>query len=257
MKLSIITVCYNSAQHIRLTIESVLAQTHPDIEYIVVDGGSTDNTVGIIKSCEPHFHGRMHWVSEPDKGIYDAMNKGIAQATGEVIGFLNSDDIFFDETITAEVVTLFETDDCDAVYGDLIYQKDGKAIRRWKSNPFQPDDLYRGWMPPHPTLYCKRNLYTQFGTFDSQLHIAADYDMMLRILKTKHIKATYLPKIMIVMNLGGVSNTNLLLKYKEDYIALRKNGFRFPLGIIFLKNIRKIYQFFRATHRELILTNYP
>ncbi|MDR0832725.1 MAG: glycosyltransferase [Candidatus Symbiothrix sp.] len=247
MKISLITVCYNSAQHIQAAIESVLSQTYSDIEYIVVDGGSTDTTVDSIKSCEPQFKGRMHWISEPDTGIYDAMNKGIARATGEIIGFLNSDDIFFNEKIVEEVAALFEKNDCDMVYGDLIYQKDGKTIRRWKSNPFLPHSLNFGWMPPHPTLYCKRTVYTELGVFDSTFRLAADYDFMLRIFKTKHLKASYLPKVMIRMNLGGVSNANLPLKYQEDYAALKKNGFRFPFGIIFLKNIRKIYQFFRST----------
>jgi glycosyltransferase len=245
MKVSIITVCYNSAEHIRSAIESVLSQTYPDIEYLVIDGNSTDGTAAIIKSCEAQFNGRMHWSSEPDKGIYDAMNKGIARATGEIIGFLNADDVFFDTTILEAVVARFETDDCDALYGDLIYQKDVKTIRHWKSNVFQSRDLYFGWMPPHPTLYCKRSVYAVQGVFDAHFRLAADYDFMLRLLKNKQLKTTYLPQVMISMNLGGVSNAKLLLKYKEDYQALKKNGFWCPLGIIFLKNVRKIYQFLR------------
>ena len=250
MKISIITVTCNSAQTLQATVNSVLSQSYQNIEYIIVDGNSTDGTLDIIKENEPKFNGKMKWISESDSGIYDAMNKGIAMATGEIVGILNSDDFFFNTEILSEINSLFEKESCDVLYGDLIYQNEIKSIRHWKSNQFRTNSLYYGWMPPHPTLYCKRSLYNNdIGIFDSKFRISADYDLILRIFKNDELKSVYFPQVMIVMSQGGISNASLkskFLKSKEDYLVLRKNNINFPILVVFLKNIRKIYQFVRA-----------
>ncbi|MDR0872757.1 MAG: glycosyltransferase [Prevotellaceae bacterium] len=258
MKISIITVTYNSEKTLQDTIDSVLMQTYPDIEYIVVDGNSQDNTLNMIKENEPKFNGKMKWISEPDNGIYDAMNKGIKLATGNIIGILNSDDILADETTIEQIVSLFEENKCDAVYGNLIYQSNGKPVRHWKSNKFRSKSLHFGWMPPHPTLYCTKEVYDKLGIFDSAFRISADYDIILRIFKNKNLKSIYSPKTIVVMNQGGISNVSLkskLLKSKEDYLVLKKNKINPPFLVVFFKNIRKFYQFIRA--RKEFTSSYP
>jgi glycosyltransferase len=247
--ISIITVTYNSEQTLQKTIDSVLTQSYPNIEYIIIDGNSTDNTLNIIKENEPKFAGRMKWISEPDNGIYEAMNKGIKLTSGDIIGILNSDDAFFSPEIIAEVVNGFQITKCDVLYGDLIYQKDKQYLRYWKSNPFRYRGLYFGWMPPHPTLYCRKEIYEKNGSFDLQFRISADYDFILRIFKNKNYHFAYLRKVLVLMNTGGISNgsfRNIMAKSKEDYIALKKNGLHFGLLIIFFKNSRKIVQFLRG-----------
>jgi glycosyltransferase len=249
MKISIITVTYNSEKTLQNTIDSVLFQTYSDIEYIIVDGKSTDSTLDIIKENEQRFKGRMHWISEPDNGIYDAMNKGIAAASGDIIGILNSDDIFAEETTIEQIVSVFENNKCDVLYGNLIYQNENKPVRHWESNTFKHSSLHFGWMPPHPTLYCVKGIYDKFGTFDSNFRISADYDLIIRIFKNKNLKSVYLPQTMIIMNQGGISNATLkskFLKSKEDYKVLKKNKIKLPLTTVFFKNVRKVYQFVRA-----------
>lgn len=248
MKVSIITVTYNSAQTLARTMDSVSSQTYPNIEHIIVDGASTDGTVDIIKQCQGSV---AYFVSEPDKGIYDALNKGLKKATGDIIGQLNSDDVFADNRVIELIVKRFENKQCDVVYGNLIYQpqcpdKD-KVFRYWKSNRFDPKCLKYGWMPPHPTLYCKKEVYDKVGHFDTKFRISADYDFVLRVFSNLDYKTSYLPAVLVRMNIGGVSNSsfrNIICKMVEDYNVLKKNhiGSLFTLGC---KNVRKLMQFIR------------
>ncbi len=245
MKISVITICYNSAQSIRTAIDSVISQDYPDIEYIVVDGGSKDGTVDIIKSYGEKI---TRFVSEPDKGIYDALNKGIAMATGDVIGFMHSDDLFASPHILSDVANLFISRQTDSIYGDLEYvfkEDTNKVLRYWKSGHFSIRNLKMGWMPPHPTFYVKRWVYEQHGTFNINYKIAADYDTMLRFLGKYKISSAYLPAVMVKMRVGGASNRNLkniIRKTKEDYKAIQDNDFGNVFTLMF-KNLRKVTQF--------------
>lgn len=245
MKVSIITVAYNSAATIVDTLVSVRAQTHADIEHIVVDGGSTDDTVALVRA---HARPSTVLVSEPDNGIYDAMNKGLRLATGELIGCLNADDVFAGAQVVADVAALAQRDDAQAVYGDLVYVRQDRleqVVRYWRSGAFQPSRLSFGWMPPHPTLYFRRSLLSTVGEYDTSFRIAADYDYMLRLLRQPGLRVAYLPRVLVKMRLGGVSNRSLrsvLLKSREDLRALRQNDAGGLLTLV-CKNLRKIPQF--------------
>ncbi len=243
MKISIITACYNADATIERTIKSVLNQSYKNIEYIIVDGGSSDKTLDIIKS---YSHGISNMVSEPDKGIYDALNKGITLATGDFIGFLHADDAFASSQIIEKITQL--ATNSDAVYGDLQYVSENeKVIRHWESGLFSLKALKRGWMPPHPTLYIKRELYDKIGHFNLEYKIASDYDLMLRLLSIPNLKVAYLPEVVVLMRVGGASNkslSNIIQKSKEDYKAIKRNkigGF----WTLFMKNFGKIGQFFK------------
>jgi glycosyltransferase len=189
------------------------------------------------------------WISEPDKGLYDALNKGIDLAGGDVVGFMHSDDMFADEHILAKVAALFEEKQSDSVYGDLqyVFKNDiSKVLRQWRSGEFSLTKLRFGWMPPHPTFYMKRELYRKYGAFDILFRISADYDSMLRYLGKHKITTAYLPEVMVKMRVGGASNRslkNILQKSKEDYRAIKKNGFG-DLFTLMFKNLRKLGQFF-------------
>ena len=243
MKISIVTACYNSEKTIERTIQSVLAQTYSNIEYIIIDGGSKDKTLEIINQYANKI---SRVVSEKDGGIYDALNKGIANSTGDFIGFLHADDAFASNNVIAQIAHLAQN--ADAVYADLQYvSATGKVIRHWKSGLFSPKLLKRGWMPPHPTLYVKRTLYSQIGGFDLSYKIASDYDFMLRLLSLDNLRVSYLPQVTVLMMVGGASNKslkNILQKSKEDYRALKSNkigGF----AALFFKNFGKIGQFLK------------
>ncbi|MBK9291138.1 MAG: glycosyltransferase [Bacteroidetes bacterium] len=245
MKVSIITICYNSGHSIADAISSVLSQTYPDIEYIIVDGKSKDNTVEIVRS----FGDRIaKFVSEPDKGIYDALNKGIRMATGDVIGFMHSDDIFASKDTIAHMVELMKRSGADSVYGDLqyVYKSDtSKVLRYWKSGSFSRTKLLWGWMPPHPTFYVKKTVYDNYGMFRTEFRIAADYDIILRFLGKHRISTAYLPEVMVKMRVGGASNRslkNIIRKSKEDWKAIRDNGVGHIHTLIF-KNLSKVTQF--------------
>ena len=245
MKISIITVCYNSETTIRDTLESVKKQDYLDIEYVIIDGGSTDNTLNIIND-----YGEIitKVISEPDNSLYDALNKGLVNVTGDVIGFLHSDDFFSSITIISQLVSKINNDNLDGVYGDLQYvDKDNtnKIIRFWKSCEFKPNLLREGWMPAHPTLILKKEVYLKHGVFDKSFKIAADYDFMLRIFKDSNLKFGYLPKVVIKMRVGGASNRslkNIIKKSKEDYRAIRSNNIGGVITLL-LKNTSKIKQF--------------
>ncbi|WBA13948.1 glycosyltransferase family 2 protein [Salinivibrio proteolyticus] len=246
MKVTIITATFNSENTIKDTLASLDSQDYPDIEYIVIDGGSTDNTVQLVKNQSKRL---TKIVSEPDQGIYDALNKGIALATGDIIGFLHSDDILAYPTAISDVITQFLRHDADAVYADLDYVETdnvARVVRRWRSGEYKRAKLTKGWMPPHPTFYMKRSLYRTYGGFDLSYRIAADYESMLRYLFVNHVKAVYLPKVTIKMRLGGISNRSLksvLKKTQEDIKALKANRIVWPFALIW-KNISKIPQFF-------------
>jgi len=242
MKISIITTVYNNKQHIEKAILSVLSQTYHDIEYIVIDGGSSDGTVDVIKKYSNKID---KFISEPDKGIYDGLNKGIKLASGDVIGFLHSDDEYYDSKVIEKIAAKFNDDSIDGVYGDLIYvnQKE-EIVRYWKSGEFTPGKLKKGWMPPHPTLFLRKEIYDKYGLFRLDYKIAADYDFMLRVLKHDP-KLVYIPEILYKMRLGGASNKsikNILQKTKEDYKAITEN----KIGGVFTlinKNFSKLKQF--------------
>jgi glycosyltransferase len=247
MKLSIITVSFNSASSIAATLDSIAAQTHPEIEHIVIDGGSTDSTVAIVRERGKHV---AHLVSEPDQGIYDAMNKGLRLATGDYVGFLNADDMLAAPDTLAQIAATATASGADIVYGDLLYvDKDcpSQLVRYWRSGEFSAGRLRFGWMPPHPTLYVRKPVQAAIGEFDLRLRIAADYDFMLRCLTRADAQVAYLPQVLVHMRTGGASNRSLAAlraKSREDLFVLRKNrvGGWFTL---LCKNFRKLPQFFR------------
>lgn len=244
MKVSLITATYNSYPNILDTLDSIQQQIHSAVEWIIIDGGSKDLTKSIIKNT-PLI---SQWISEPDKGIYDALNKGIQRATGEVIGFVHSDDLLASQDVLKSLTEIFEATNADGVYGDLLYvnkNNTNEIIRYWKSKPFDRKNLKYGWMPAHPTLFLKREVYKKHGLFDLDFKIAADYDFMLRILKDQELKFEYLPQVITKMRVGGASNkslNNIIQKSKEDLKAMRKNQIG-GYGTLFFKNIRKINQF--------------
>ena len=246
MRISIIVSVFNNEDTIFDAINSIVLQNYDDIECIVVDAASTDGTIGIIKRFGDWVD---TFVSEPDKGIYDGLNKGISLATGDVIAFLHSDDIYANETVISDVVDLFD-DDTQGVYGDLVYTDKvdmNKVFRYWKSCDFSPILLSRGWMPPHPTLFLRREVYQKYGAFDTSFKIAGDYDFMLRILKD-NIVVKYLPQVIYRMRVGGESNSsikNILDKSIEDLRAMRKNKINNPFFALFYKNVSKIMQLVR------------
>ena len=246
MKISIITVVWNNEETIKDAIESVLNQTYENIEYIIVDGASTDGTIEIVKGYADKVN---KFISEADGSLYEAMNKGISLATGDVIAFLHSDDAHADRSIISTVVDQFDIN-IQGVYGDLLYTDKvdmDKIFRYWKSCDFSPSLLSKGWMPPHPTLFLRREVYQKYGTFDTSFKIAGDYDFMLRILKD-NIVVKYLPQVVYKMRVGGESNRsikNILNKSKEDLRAMRKNEINNPFFALFYKNMSKIMQLVR------------
>ena len=244
MKISIITAVFNNRDTVAAALDSVLSQSHVDSELVVIDGGSTDGTLDTLSRYVDRV---AAFVSEPDSGIYDALNKGIGKATGDVVGFLHSDDLMADELALTRVAEAFADPAVDAVYGDLVYvsrNDPSNVVRRWNAGPFNVNQLQWGWMPPHPTFYVRRELYERLGRFDISYRIAADYDCMLRFL-TGGIKVAYIPELLVKMRVGGASNrslSSLLAKSREDYRVISRHGM-WPLGTLLAKNIRKLPQF--------------
>jgi len=209
MKISIITVVRNNASTIKDTIDSVLKQTYSNVEYIVIDGSSTDGTIEIIQGYKKYI---KKFISEKDKGVYDAMNKGINLATGDVIGLLNGDDVYFDETVLQNVANAFKKNESDCVYGDLYYVERNnldKIVRYWKSSKFKKGSFARGWHPPHPTFFVKKEVYSKYGLYDIEMKVSADFDLMLRLLEKYNITSHYLPTILVRMRTGGMSNKTI------------------------------------------------
>lgn len=249
MKISIITATYNSKKNILSALDSIIHQTHTNIEWIIVDGASQDNTIQLIQDNLGEFSTKTTIISEPDTGIYNALNKGIKAATGDVIGFLHSDDFIQNNQVISSIAASFSNPNLDGIYGDLNYvsaENHEKIIRKWTGKPFRQSRLKWGWMPAHPTLFLKKEIYQQHGKFDETFRIAADYDFMLRILKDSKLTFLYLPIVFTNMRLGGVSSasSNIKSKMKEDLRAMRNNQIRFPYVTLIFKNIRKLGQFF-------------
>lgn len=253
MKISLITVTYNSARTLSRAIRSVVRQTYQDIEYIIVDGESADSTVHIIKDFASRYP-QIRYVSEPDNGIYDAINKGISMATGDVIGLLNSDDELAGKEVISHVVERMQTSACDILYGDLVYcryeaieHNPPRVVRYWKSNRFRYADLQTGWMPAHPTLYCRREVFDKVGLYRSDFRISADYEFVLRAFSNKQFKKEYLPEVIVKMEVGGISNRDcrsMWIKTREDVRALHLNNRKAWVAIP-CKVMRKFMQFFR------------
>lgn len=248
MKVSIITVCYNSATTIGDAIQSVVSQNHPDIEHIIIDGGSGDDTLTIINQYKNNI---AHLVSEPDKGIYDAMNKGIALASGDIVGILNSDDLYADENVLRDVIALFQKENCEGVYADLVYvdrENTSKINRYWKAGNYKKGAFRKGWMPPHPTFFVKRSVYERLGNFTTALKSAADYEIMLRFIHKHEITLAYLPRVIVRMRAGGKSNVTLrnrIRANREDKQAWVMNGLRPGLFTLVRKPLSKIFQFIK------------
>ena len=248
MKVSIVTVTYNSAQTLVDAMKSVLEQTYHDIEYIIVDGASTDSTIDVIRQYEPQFKNRLKWISEKDDGIYDAMNKGIQLATGDVVGILNSDDYFTSSDVIARMVAAFR-DGADAVYGDVHFIHDGepnKCIRYYSSKHFRPFWLRFGFMPAHPSFYCRRGVYERAGYYKTDYAIGSDYEMMVRLFKVHHINARYIPMDFVTMRTGGASTRNVqsrLALIKDDVRSCRENGVYTNIPMICMKFLYKVFEF--------------
>ena len=247
MKISIITATYNSSKSLKSCIDSLVMQDYKSIEYLIIDGKSSDSTFEIVNNYQATYS-YIKLISENDKGIYDALNKGLSMATGDIIGFLHSDDLFPSNTIISQLVSKIDKDNLDGIYGDLQYvdkENTNKIIRFWKSCEFKPNLLREGWMPAHPTLILKKEVYLKHGVFDKSFKIAADYDFMLRIFKDSNLKLGYLPKVVYKMRVGGASNRslkNIIKKSKEDYRAIRSNNIGGVITLL-LKNTSKIKQF--------------
>lgn len=246
MKISIITVCYNSEKTIEDTIQSVLSQNYNDIEYIIVDGESKDSTMTIVGKYTDKID---KIISEPDKGIYDAMNKGIEVATGEVVGILNSDDFYASSSVISEVVkSIGET---DSVYGDLDYvdsEDTSKIVRRWISKTYSHGMFLKGWMPPHPTFFVKKSCYDELGLYSLDLKSAADYELMLRFIHKHKISTSYIKKCLVKMRVGGESNVsfkNRLRANKEDRLAWKMNGLKPNFLTLIRKPLSKLSQFIK------------
>jgi len=248
MKISIITVVYNGEAYLRDCIESIIHQSYPNVEYIIVDGDSTDGTLSIIEEYKMHVH---QLISEPDQGLYDAINKGIAMASGEIVGILNADDMLADRNVIEQIAKSFILDSSiDAVYGDLNYVHpiNNKIIRTWKSKQADEKDIARGWMPAHPTLYIRKALFEKYGNYALNLGTAADYDLILRYFYQHQLKAYYLPFLMVNMRMGGISNKNflsLLGAFQNDYKALKMNNMPYAFSVLLRKKLSKLKQYWQ------------
>jgi len=247
MKISIITVCRNSQDTIEHSIRSVLSQVDAEIEFIVVDGGSTDATLDIIRKYADRI---QRIISEKDNGMYDALNKGIAVATGEVIGILHSDDYYSSPAILSGVLKAFATSGIDAVYGDLQYVSKSdpdKIVRNWIAGPYTEGLFLKGWMPPHPAFFAKADCYRKFGSFNTQFRTAADYELMLRFIHKHKIRLAYIPQVLVKMRVGGKSNVsigNRIRANREDRLAWKVNGLSPNMFTLSMKPLSKLKQFF-------------
>lgn len=245
MKVSVITATFNAAGTLAACLDSVAAQQHADIEQWIIDGASTDGTRAVVDQRGTRVCGV---VSEPDRGIYDALNKGLARVTGDVVGFLHADDMFADSQTVASIAQAFHDPDVQVIYGDLTYvdrSDPNRVIRYWQSCPFEAALLTRGWMPPHPTFYARRSVYERLGGFDLRYRVAADYDCMVRLLRAPDTRALYVPRVLVKMRVGGLSNRSLraiALKSSEDLNIMRRHGLG-GLGTLLRKNLSKLDQF--------------
>lgn len=254
MKISIITVVYNGAATIASAVDSVLSQDHPDVEYIVIDGASKDATLAILKGYGDKI---AVLVSEPDRGIYDAMNKGLARATGDVVGILNADDFYADKTVLSAVAQQLGQRGAEALIGDLVFVKPDRpdqVVRYYGSRNFTLRKFERGDMPPHPTFFVRRAVYDRLGNFDTQYRMCADFDLMLRFLYIGKVSYTYLPKVMVTMRTGGITNQGFKSKIRlnrEIMHSMRKNGLPASPWRVYTKYFTKIFQLFHRPERDL------
>lgn len=245
MKISIITATYNSGKTLRDTMESVLAQTYRNIEHIIIDGNSKDNTMDIVRELEPRYEGRLVYISEKDKGIYDAMNKGISVASGDVVGILNSDDFFTSNHVVEAIASTLANSEYDAVYGDIHYVDDSdldKCVRYYSSSTFRPWMMRLGFQPAHPSFYCRKSVYAKHGAFDINFKVAADFENLLRLIYINRIRTSYIPMDCVTMRTGGVTTSGMKshIRILSDHLrAYRKNGVN---SNIFLDVSRYLYK---------------
>jgi len=240
-KVSIITTTYNDSAALKKTIRQVASQDYPNIEYIIVDGGSKDDTLDVIMEAKQHFGDRLKWISEKDKGIYDAINKGLKLCTGDYIG--TCFDQFADNDVISKMVAVMEKEGTDGVHGDLNYMDGEKIVRKWRQGQ---GNIRSGWMPGHPTLYLKKEVYDKYGLYKTDYRISADYEYMIRILKDGQVKLSYLPEVLIKMAHGGTSTGSLgayLEGMKEGHRALKENGVKFAIVTDMLRTLRVLKQF--------------
>lgn len=262
MKISIVTPAFNSAKTIRHTIESVARQTYPNVEYIIVDGGSQDATAKIVA----HYPNVVDlFISEPDRGVYDAMNKGIRAASGDIIAILNSDDFYTHSHVLEQIATAFQQSGADSVYGDLQYvdqHNPHQVVRHWESGVFKRRSFLAGWMPPHPAFFVKRTVYQRYGLFNLSLKNSADYELMLRFLYKHQVSAVYVPDVLVRMRVGGLSNATWrgrLRANREDRAAWKINGIKPRFYTTILKPLRKLQQFYSHPYQRSIIfsQNHP
>lgn len=255
MKISIITATWNSSATLRCTMRSVLSQSYPNIEHIIVDGGSTDGTMEIVHELEPEYQGRLRYISEPDKGIYDAMNKGIAMATGDVVGILNSDDFYTGSSVLSAVVSAFEDGNIDAVYGDIHYVQDHdleKCTRYYSSKHFHRRWMRLGFMPAHPSFYCRREIYEKYGEFNLSYKIAADFECLLRFIFIHKIRTQYIPMDFVTMRTGGASTSGVSSHkqiLRDHQRAFKDNG---VYSNALLESLRYIYKIFEIIKTKVL-----
>lgn len=248
MKVSIVTATYNSASTIKDTFLSVKQQSYKNVEHIIIDGASTDNTIQLLHDLD---HSGP-FLSEPDKGIYDAMNKGVKMATGDIVGILNSDDFYPQNDVIEKVVKAFEVGDCDAVYGDLMYVdalQVKKFLRKWIAGDYKKKLFLKGWMPPHPTVFLKREVYEKYGLFNLNFKTSSDYELLLRFMFKNNIRVKYIPNILVHMRAGGHSNKSLrnrMAAHKEDYLAWKSNDLSPKWYTLAMKPLRKVTQYVNA-----------
>ena len=253
MKVSIITVVRNSADTIADAIESVALQTHPDVEHLVIDGASTDDTLEIV---ERYRHKLATIVSEPDRGIYDAMNKGLLLATGDIVGFLNADDLYAEADVLSDIAARFQDPALDAVYGDLVYVSaadPARVVRYWRSGEYREGRFKSGWMPAHPTLFVRRAVYERFGGFDLSFRLQSDFDLTMRLFEVHKIRSVYLPRVLARMRTGGATNrslTNIIKGNLEAYRACRKNATGVSPLFILRKVASRVPQFLARPARS-------
>ncbi|MCB0396644.1 MAG: glycosyltransferase [Flavobacteriales bacterium] len=247
-KITIITVCRNSADTLKDTLQSVGNQAYPDLEYLVIDGASEDNTREIVEQFGAHV---TQFISEPDQGMYHAVNKGMALATGEVIGLLHADDFYADDQVLRRVGEAFENPDVDAIYGDLEYvdkQRTEHVVRYWKSGNYAPGKFLYGWMPPHPTFFIRTHLVDKYGPYRSDFRSAADYEFMLRLIHRYRIHLKYIPEVLVKMRVGGKSNVTMDNRWRanqEDRMAWKVNGMTPYFVTLYLKPLRKLGQWLK------------
>ncbi len=257
MKISIITATYNSAKTVTDTLESVLRQSYNDYEYLIVDGASKDETMTVVKEYESRFEGRLRYISEPDKGLYDAMNKGLKMATGDVVGILNSDDFYTSDDALQTIADAFNANDIDATYGDIHFVNDDdltKMVRYYSSSVFKRSYMRFGLMPAHPSFYCKKSVYEKYGYFDTSYRVAADFENLLRLIFINKIKTLYIPKDFVTMRTGGASTAGFGSRRQimRDHLrAMKQNGVYSNMFLLSLRYFYKIYELIRGGRHKV------